>query len=29
LIERAKGQVWFATHAQVAAWVAQECGLTS
>ena len=29
LIERAKGQVWFATHAQVAQWVAQECGLTS
>lgn len=29
LIERAQGQVWFATHAQVAAWVAAEAGLTA
>lgn len=29
LIERAKGKVWFATHAQVAQWVAQQAGLTS
>ena len=29
LIERAKNQVWFATHAQVAQWVAQQAGLTS
>lgn len=29
LIERAKGQVWFATHAQVAQWVAKQAGLTS
>lgn len=29
LIERAQGQVWFATHAEVAAWVAQQAGLTA
>lgn len=29
LIERAQGEVWFATHAQVAAWVAEQAGLTS
>lgn len=27
LIERAQGQVWFATHAQIAAWAAQQAGL--
>jgi len=29
LIERAQGQVWFATHAQIAEWVAARGGLTT